>query len=38
MYDEIMKTILENYPELDPEELKFVFDYWAEAKKIDDDE
>lgn len=38
MYEEVMKTIVQHYPELNPEELKFVFDYWAEAKKIQDDE
>lgn len=38
MYDEVMKTILQHYPELDPEQLRFVFDYWVEAKKIPEDE
>ena len=34
MYDEVLKAILENYPELDPEELKFVFPHWETAPKI----
>ncbi|KAI5779708.1 GDSL Lipase/Acylhydrolase family protein [Geopyxis carbonaria] len=35
MYEEVMKTILENYPEYDPtqEKMEFVFDHWEKAPK-----
>jgi hypothetical protein len=34
MYDEVLKVILKNYPELDPEGLEFVFPYWETAPKV----
>jgi hypothetical protein len=33
MYEEVMRTIKQNYPEFDPETLRFVFPYWEEAPK-----
>ncbi|KAL7271478.1 hypothetical protein RUND412_005762 [Rhizina undulata] len=34
LYNEVMKTIVENYPELNPEALQFVFPHWEVASKI----
>lgn len=33
MYDQVMKTITVNYPELDPEAIEFVFPYWEVAPR-----
>jgi len=34
MYDAVMKTIREAYPEYDPEKLQFIYPYWADAPKM----
>jgi hypothetical protein len=39
MYDEVIKCIQTNYPELDPEQLEFdqKFPYWEMAPKYEEE-